>query len=483
MKCNKYYFCNLNFLYFAKHYQKQAGMNLNEEYKKHYVAVIGGSISGSEAASLLAQNGFRVVVFDMNALPYGKIEDGLPSWHINLRNRQIAEIDKKLDHPNIRYVPLTKIGRDLDFLDLLNNWGFSAIILANGAWRDRYLPIATIDKFNNKQLIYQNAFIYWFNHKHERDYKGKNYVIRNNTVIIGGGLSSLDVIKVVMIEIVQKQLKLEKGIEVDLFTLEKNGIQKVLEEYNLTLEDLKVQKAKLVYRRTAKEMPLKSPNDNTKESIEAAKVVSEKLLNKYLEKYLFEFIPLSIPVNFTEKEGKLTGVIFQKVAVENGKIKPLENSFFEIKTDLLISSIGSLPEEIEGLHYEYSSLKMRDEADYHVYGYGNVFAVGNAVTGKGNILESKKHGKQMTELIMDKHLTEDAFEKWLINHNNQIREDVDKQLGSIIKEISELGVQPESIIKEIIDKTDEIHKKYNYTNYRDWVHKNIPERLEDILNK
>ena len=75
----------------------------NEAYRKHYVGVIGGSISGSEAANLLAEHGFRVVVFDMNKLPYGKIEDGLPSWHINLRNRQIKEIDKKLEHQNIRF--------------------------------------------------------------------------------------------------------------------------------------------------------------------------------------------------------------------------------------------------------------------------------------------------------------------------------------------------------------------------------------------
>ena len=463
--------------------KNEVSMNLNEEYKKHYVAVIGGSISGSEAASLLAKNGFRVVVFDMNALPYGKIEDGLPNWHINLRNRQIAEIDSKLDHPNIRYVPNIKIGRDIDFLDLLNNWGFSAIILANGAWKDRHLPIAKIDKFIDKELIYQNSFIYWFNHKHETEYKGKEYSIKKNTLVIGGGLSSLDVVKVVMIETVKRQLKLEKGIEVDLFTLEKQGIKKVLDEHNLTLDNINVKKPKLVYRRTARDMPLKSPKDKTKESIEAARAVSEKLLNKYLEKYFFEFVPLSIPVNFTEKDGKLSGVIFQKVTVENGKIRPLEDSLFEIKTDLLISSIGSLPEQINGLQYEYSSLKMRDEADYHVYGYGNVFAVGNAVTGKGNILESKKHGKQMTELIIDKHLTEDAFEKWLINHNKQIREDVNNQLDSILKEISGLDIQPESIIQGIIDKTDEIHRKYNFMNYRDWVLKNIPERLEDIVSK
>ena len=133
-----------------------------EEYKKHYVAVIGGSISGSEAANLLAQNGFRVVVFDMNALPYGKIEDGLPNWHISLRDRQQQDIDKKLNQDNIRFVPLVKIGSDIEFKDLVQNWGFSAIILANGAWQDSKLQIDGIDKFINKNIIYQNDFIYWF---------------------------------------------------------------------------------------------------------------------------------------------------------------------------------------------------------------------------------------------------------------------------------------------------------------------------------
>ena len=145
-------------------------MNVTATFKKHYVAIIGGSISGSEAANILAKNGFRVVVFEMNKLPYGKIEDGLPNWHINLRDRQIKEIDSKLDQENIRFVPNTKVGKDIDFLDLVNNWGFSAIILANGAWQDRSFPILELDKFKDKELVYQNSFIYWFNHKHEKNY-------------------------------------------------------------------------------------------------------------------------------------------------------------------------------------------------------------------------------------------------------------------------------------------------------------------------
>ena len=454
-------------------------MKLSVDYKKHYVAVIGGSVAGSEAASLLAKNGFRVVVFDMNILPYGKIEDGLPNWHINLRNKQISEIDKKLNHPNVRLVPKTKIGEDINFLDLVNNWGFSAIIMANGAWQDRHLPIANIDKFIDKELIYQNSFIHWFNHKHEDIYIEKKYSIKSKNLVIGGGLSSLDVIKVIMIELVQTQLRLEKGIEIDIFTIEKDGVQKVLNRFKLSFEDLNIEKAKLVYRREARDMPLKSPKDDSKESIEKAKDVSEKILNKCVDKFQFEFIPLSIPVDFIEKNDALKSVIFQRVISENGKIKPIKDSLFEIEIEMLISSIGSVPEKIEGLLYDFSFLKMKDEANYHVFGYDNVFAIGNAITGKGNIFESKKHGNQMTKVIMDKHLTEDAFEKWLIDYNNQLKSEINEQISGIIKEISDFKIQPETIIRGILDRTIEIHTKLGYSTYLDWVTKNLPIRLED----
>ncbi|MBI9042072.1 FAD-dependent oxidoreductase [Lutibacter sp.] len=455
-------------------------MKKKEQFNNHYIAIIGGSISGSEAANMLAQNGFRVVVFEMNKLPYGKIEDGLPNWHVNLRDRQIAEIDSKLDQENIRFVPNTKIGLDINFIDLVNNWGFSAIILANGAWEDRALQIPTIENFIDGEVVYQNSFINWFNHKHEYNYLGKNYFIKNNIVVIGGGLASLDVIKIVMIELVKKQLYLKKAIDIDLFTIEKEGVTSILEKNNITLSDLQISKAKLIYRRTAKDMPLKTPIDESKESIEAARLVSEKLLFKYVEKYQFDFIPLSIPVNLTEENGRLSGIILQNLEIKNGKVVPIKNSFEKFNCEMIISSIGSIPEKIEGLNYSNSNLKMRDEADYQVFGFDNVFAIGNAVTGRGNIQESKQHGKQMTEIIMDKHLTEDVFEKWLTNHNNQIKNKVQKQLNSIIEQIKAQEVKPEEITQEILNKTTEIHKKIKFTSYKDWILLNTPARLEDI---
>ncbi|MCK5637676.1 MAG: hypothetical protein KAH67_03115, partial [Flavobacteriaceae bacterium] len=269
---------------------------IDNSSKKHYIAIIGGSISGSEAAFILAEKGYRVVIFEMNSLPYGKIEDGLPKWHINLRNKQEQNIDQKLNHENIRFVPNVKIGRDISFDDLVNNWGFTVVILANGAWKDRDLPVNDINKFIDKGLIYQNALLYWFNHKHEPNYNGPDYNIKDGTIVIGGGLSSLDVMKLGMIELVQNALLKHKGLDIDLFTFEKKGILKILNELHLTLKDLKLKGMQLVYRRNAADMPLKTPRDNSKESILKAREVSDKLLKKYAENFMFQFIPLSSPL-------------------------------------------------------------------------------------------------------------------------------------------------------------------------------------------
>ena len=62
----------------------------------HFVAVIGGATAGAEVASRLADKGVNVFVFEQNARPYGKIEDGLPRWHVALRNKEYGVIDEKL---------------------------------------------------------------------------------------------------------------------------------------------------------------------------------------------------------------------------------------------------------------------------------------------------------------------------------------------------------------------------------------------------
>src|SRR5262245_64845729 len=114
---------------------------------RHVVAVVGGATAGAEAAAMLAQRDVQVVVFEQNPRPYGKIEDGLPRWHVKLRRKEYETINHKLSRPGIYFVPCTKIGRDIDFADLVSEWGFSAVLLAHGAWHDRPLPLPGADAY------------------------------------------------------------------------------------------------------------------------------------------------------------------------------------------------------------------------------------------------------------------------------------------------------------------------------------------------
>src|SRR3990172_6305027 len=95
---------------------------------RHVVAVIGGAIAGSVAAEMLADHGIQVVIIEQNKRPYGNIEDGLPRWHVEQRKQEYARIDARLKKPGVSFVPGIKLGRDLDFQELCQGWGFSAII-------------------------------------------------------------------------------------------------------------------------------------------------------------------------------------------------------------------------------------------------------------------------------------------------------------------------------------------------------------------
>src|SRR5690349_16466084 len=111
------------------------------ENQPYFVAIVGGAIAGSVAAEILADRGIQVAVFEQNKRPYGKIEDGLPRWHLEQRKQEYANIDARLKKPGVFFIPATRLGRDVKFEDLCANWGFSAVILANGAWRDREIGV------------------------------------------------------------------------------------------------------------------------------------------------------------------------------------------------------------------------------------------------------------------------------------------------------------------------------------------------------
>ena len=351
-------------------------------------------------------------------------------------------------------------------------------MLATGAWKDRPLPVEGVDEYINKGLYYQNPFIYWFNHYHEPDFSGQQFDILDDVVVIGGGLASLDVVKVLMIETVQKALN-EKGHKVDMFTLDRS-IAKVLEGLGLTLNDLGISGCTLYYRRRVIDMPLSPMATDTPEQLTKAENVREKILNNFKTKFLFKVKDCHMPVDRIVEGDRLVGLVFQETKVEDGKAVPIEGSKIEVRTPLVISSIGSIPELIEGVPAEWQVFKLKDTESCQIEGYENVFAVGNAVTGKGNIIESFKHGRELSQRVMDNYLDwqEEDYQEYLRKTESNIGE----QVNAIAESFKDKNLLSVEKINELRDRIKEFQQKVGYDgNYDKWVEKHLPKRLEDLL--
>ncbi|HXW85524.1 MAG TPA: hypothetical protein VEJ86_14055 [Candidatus Binataceae bacterium] len=369
------------------------------------MAVIGAATAGSEVARILAERGALVVVFEQNPRPYGKIEDGLPKWHVQQRKDEYAEINQRLEHPNVLYVPLTRLGRDIQFEELRSAWGLSGLVLTHGAWRDRPFPVEGADQFIDKGLVYQNTLIYWFNHYLEKGYSGPRYELIPGTIVVGGGLASIDVVKVLQIEMTLKALA-ARGITEQVVRLEREGFEPVLASYQLSWPQLGVAPCKLYYRRRVLDMPLSDiPPDALPKRADALRNARLKILDKAQRKYLFEFQELRAPTGLVVDNGQMTGVHFSKTEVAEGRVRILADQTETSRSPLTISSIGSIPEPIPGIAqsgevYTYVDAKV----GLLMEGPTAVFAAGNVLTGKGNIKDSFDNGAEVGTRIVESYL-------------------------------------------------------------------------------
>ena len=445
----------------------------------HIVAIFGGGIAGSEAALRLADRGIRSVVFEMEALPWGKIELGLPKWHVKQRNKEEDGIDERIGHPLVSYVPLTKLGRDIIIDDVLK-WGFSAIMLATGAWRDRPLAIEGIDDYQGRGFYYQNPYVAWFNQYHDPDYAGPQMEVVDGAVVVGGGLASLDVVKILMLETTVSRLR-ERGLEADLFALEKKGIPKILAQLGVEWDELGIEGCTLYYRRTAQDMPLMPLDDNpSEEKLAKARLVREKLLNNFLKKYLFRFEPCKVSVDKIVEGDRVAGLLFRDTEVADGRVRVLDGTETEVRTPLVISSIGSIPEPMPGIEMEWELLKVENEDTGKLAGFDDVFALGNAVTGRGNIQASRVHGRQVADYLMDEFLD------WRVEDAIRLGEATAAGAGRQADEIattflSEKRLKSGAQIDAILEETLVHQQRAGYDgDYATWVDSHRPSRLEDL---
>lgn len=370
----------------------------------HAVAIIGGATAGAEVATRLAERGVYVVVFEQNRRPFGKIEDGLPRWHSKLRDKEYERITEALTHPNIDFVPCTAIGRDVDFRALLEEWRFSAVVLANGAWRDRPLQLASgpaPETLEGHGFEYQNPFVIAFNHADDSCWEGRAIEIpTGGGAVIGGGLAAVDMAKILNLTAVQRELA-ERGQEHTIEHLEHEGLDKVLDAAGLSLDDLGIAPATIYYRKRIEDMAVVSmpegADDERRAKIEATR---QKFVDKLRAKYLIEIEPGCLPHELVVEDGRVTGLVLTRSTPCGAN----EDPHFTRPASVVISSIGSIPEPIAGLAMHGELFDTSEVCPSRLAGYPNVFAVGNVLTGKGNITVSRKHAISVSEEAIETYL-------------------------------------------------------------------------------
>jgi len=428
---------------------------------KPVVAIIGGAVAGSEAAAACAARGAIAVVFEQGARPYGKIEDGLPRWHEKLRENEYRKIDENLGSDRVLFVPKTEIGRDLSWPALYVESGFSAIVLANGAWRDRPLPIEGADRYDGRGLVYQNEFVYWFNHYEDRGYDGPVFEIPDDVIVVGGGLASIDVVKIVNLELYARALR-ARGIEVDIVKMEIKGIPRTLEAHGITADELGVQGCTLYYRRRMKDMPLASADGPTPEQLVKLQAARVKIMDRVIRKYLVKFEELALPLQAIVEDGRLAGIRFQRCELVDGRVRAVNGTEFDAPASMVISSIGSIPKPIEGIPtkgelYHYESWDTGE-----VHGLRGVFGLGNVLTGKGNIKDSRENAIEIIEKVVAAYLGVGDPPEELPRGASAEAEAVAAQAAA---------GKPMSLdaMKALADRIEARHRAIGYTSYSGWI--------------
>ena len=142
------------------------------------VAVIGGGPSGLTAAFYLSINGIQVDVFEATDRPGGMMVHGIPSFRLS-RDLVRKEADHIFSY-GARIFYNTKVGRDIKFEDLMNE--YEAIYIAVGNWS----PSRTRTKGEELKGVYHALeFLGRVN-------AGERIEVGDTVAIIGGGFTAFD---------------------------------------------------------------------------------------------------------------------------------------------------------------------------------------------------------------------------------------------------------------------------------------------------
>jgi len=316
---------------------------------KEKVAIIGSGPAGLTAGHHLAEKGYDVTIFEALDVPGGAPAVYIPEYRLpkDILNIDIANIK----NAGIKIKTNTKIGEDIPFSDLLEN--YRAVFIATGAHKSKMLRIPNEDADGVLDAL---EFLEDVNLK-------KKVNIGKKVGIIGGGNAAVDA---------ARSARRIKGCE----------------------------KITIIYRRTRVEMPA------FKEEVKAA--IEEGIEMQFLS------APSKI-ITENGKVTGLECIKMELGAVDNSGRRrpiPIEGSEFVVDLDTLIVAIGEEP-ELSFLDTDHSLEISRSNTivvnpETFATNVDGVFAGGDVVTGPNTVIEAMSSGKVVAEMI-DKYIRQESL--------------------------------------------------------------------------
>lgn len=321
------------------------------------VAIIGSGPAGLACATDLAKIGYEVKIFEALHKAGGVLEYGIPEFRLPKDKVVKAEIDN-VRRLGVKIETDVVIGRTVTIDELINEEGYHAVFVGSGAGLPKFMDIPGE---NLNGVVSANEFLTRTNlmKAYDESYDTPIFV-GSNVVVVGGGNVAMDAAR----------------------TAARLGA-------NVTV----------VYRRSKAELPAR---------VEEVHHAEE------------EGIVFKLLTNPTEIIGDEKGWVKAIKCIKmdlgepdaSGRRRPIEvpNSEFEVKTDVVIMSLGTSPNPListttPGLNLNKWQCIIADEKGQTTR--EGVFAGGDAVTGAATVILAMGAGrvaaKSIDEYIKDKY--------------------------------------------------------------------------------
>ena len=298
----------------------------NRIVHREKIAIVGAGPAGLTVASDLSDEGYEVTVFERAPIPGGMLVLGIPRYRLprsivdfEIGSIRAKGVDIRLNH---------EVGNAQELFDN----GYSAVIIAAGAVKDRSLHIPGSDRTG---VLGSISFL-------ERINLGGSLTLEGRVVVVGGGSSAFDAAR----------------------TAVRCGANEVV----------------VAYRRTEKEMPASS-DEIIEAKEEGVKIITLAVPKSILGNDKVEAICFArTRLGEVDESGR-------KVFI------PIDGSDFELEADVVISAIGSEP-DIPGFARELETTKWNtiEIDDLCMTSGRNVFACGDVVTGPATVIDAIASG-------------------------------------------------------------------------------------------